>query len=259
MTCIIGGRCSNGVVLAADRKIVDEYTRDVTYRQKLYQYYYPIVVGSSGHIDPFDNFRREAVRAAQNITPNSSSDLKSHGYQISGIVYTFQTSTDAAPQKSVLNLYPYIEKLSEIIRKYKANYTSYSFDVIFAAQTQEKRAILEYIDDSGLSSDIYDSYKILGYGNIVANAFLKSMWSNNISMEDFGELCYFIIKYFDKFEIDYTVGLGGMKPQIWFIPDNGHVGEADELTLIRYDKNSENIFHNLKQYGIKKLYEMHNP
>jgi hypothetical protein len=85
------------------------------------------------------------------------------------------------------------------------------------------------------------------------------MWSNNISMEDFGELCYFIIKYFDNFEIDYTVGLGGMKPQIWFIPDNGHVGEADELTLIRYDKNSDNIFHNLKQYGIKKLYEMHNP
>jgi 20S proteasome alpha/beta subunit len=54
MTCIIGGRCSNGVVLAADRKIVDEDTRDVTSREKIYQYYYPIVVGSSGHIDPFD-------------------------------------------------------------------------------------------------------------------------------------------------------------------------------------------------------------
>ena len=72
-------------------------------------------------------------------------------------------------------------------------------------------------------------------------------------MDDFGGLCYFIIKYFDKFEIDYTVGLGGMKPQIWFIPDDGQVGEADELTLIRYDKNSYNIFHNLNQHGIKKL------
>lgn len=71
MTCIIGGRCSDGVVLSADRKIVDVDIRDVTYRKKLYQYYYPIVVGSSGHIDPFDNFMKEALEAAQNITSNS--------------------------------------------------------------------------------------------------------------------------------------------------------------------------------------------
>lgn len=74
-------------------------------------------------------------------------------------------------------------------------------------------------------------------------------------MEDFGELCYFIIKYFDKFEIDYTVGLGGMKPQIWFIPDDltKRVAEADEPTLNKYDKNFDSIFQNLKQYGFKKL------
>jgi hypothetical protein len=138
--------------------------------------------------------------------PNTSPDLTSHVYQISGIVSTFATATDAAPQKSVIDLYPYLEKLSGIIRKYKTTYT-----VILAAQTQEKRAYLEYIDYSGLPSDIY---KILGSGNIVANAFMKSVWSKDITMEYFGELCYFIIKYFDKFEIDYTVGLGEMKPQI---------------------------------------------
>ena len=54
---------------------------------------------------------------------------------------------------------------------------------------QEKGAILEYIDYSGLPSDIYD-YKILGTGNIVANAFLKSMWSKDIIMEDFAQTCY---------------------------------------------------------------------
>jgi 20S proteasome alpha/beta subunit len=254
MTCIISGKCSDGVVLSADRKIVDEDTRDVTYRQKLYQYYNPIVVGSSGHIGPFDNFRREALKAAQNITPETSIDLKSQ-YEISGIVHAYQTTTHARPQKSVINLYPYIEKLSEIIRKYKTKYSTYDFDVIFAAQTQEKGAFLEYIDISGLPSDIYDSYKILGTGNIVANAFLKSIWSKNISMDDFGELCYFIIKYFDKFEIDYTIGLGGIKPQIWFVPDDlsKQVAEADESTLGNYEKHSNRIFENLKQYGIKQL------
>jgi len=59
MICVISGRYLDGVVLSADRKIVDEDTRDVVYRPKLYQYYHPIVVGSSDHVGPFDNFRRK--------------------------------------------------------------------------------------------------------------------------------------------------------------------------------------------------------
>ena len=45
-----------------------------------------------------------------------------------------------------------------------------------------------------------------------------------------------------------------MKPQIWFIPDDlvKQVVEADESTLDKYDKNSESIFQNLKQHGLKK-------
>ena len=72
-------------------------------------------------------------------------------------------------------------------------------------------------------------------------------------MDDFGEVCYFVIKYIDKFEIAYKVGLGGIKPQIWFIPDIGQIAEADELTHIRNDKKSDSIFQNLKQHGIRKL------
>jgi 20S proteasome alpha/beta subunit len=180
MTCIIGGRCSDGVVLSADRKIVDEDIRDVTYRKKLYQYYYPIVVGSSGHIDPFDNFMKEALEAAQNITPNSPSDIN-QTYQISGVVHTLPVATQ---EKSVINLFPYIEKLTEIIRKYRKNYSNYRFDVIFAAQTKERGAFLEYIDSNGLPSNIYNHYKILGSGNIIANALLKSLWAKDMTMED---------------------------------------------------------------------------
>ena len=108
MTCIIGSRCSDGVVLSADRKIVDVDIRDVTYRKKLYQYYYPIVVGSSGHIDPFDNFMKEALEAAQNITSNSPYNIN-QTYQISGVVHTLPVATQ---EKSVINLFPYIEKLT---------------------------------------------------------------------------------------------------------------------------------------------------
>jgi hypothetical protein len=45
-----------------------------------------------------------------------------------------------------------------------------------------------------------------------------------------------------------------MKPQIWFVPDDldKQVMEADESILNKYEKNSNDIFGNLK-YGIKKL------
>ena len=66
-------------------------------------------------------------------------------------------------------------------------------------------------------------------------------------------MCYFIIKYFDIYEVDYMVGLGGMKPQIWFVPDDKPVVEATESTLDKYESNSNTIFGNLKKCGIKKL------
>ena len=70
-----------------------------------------------------------------------------------------------------------------------------------------------------MQSDIYN-YKILGSGNIVTNALLKVLWHKDITMEDFGEVCHFIISYFHRLEIDYKIGLSGMKPQIWFVPND---------------------------------------
>jgi 20S proteasome alpha/beta subunit len=53
VTCIIGGKCKNGVVLFADKKIRNPNTDALEYREKLFifqkdYFYYPIVVGSSG-------------------------------------------------------------------------------------------------------------------------------------------------------------------------------------------------------------------
>jgi 20S proteasome alpha/beta subunit len=36
MTCIIGGKCKDGIVLIADRKITDEETNQVEYKEKLF-------------------------------------------------------------------------------------------------------------------------------------------------------------------------------------------------------------------------------
>ena len=60
------------------------------------------LLGSSGHIDAFNNFRREALQAAQNIPASLSFDLKSCDYQISGIVHLLPSIRSTAPENLFL-------------------------------------------------------------------------------------------------------------------------------------------------------------
>jgi 20S proteasome alpha/beta subunit len=64
MTCIIGGKCSNGIVLVADRTVIYD-NGNVMSKEKIFCDYYPFVVASSGSTMLFDKFRREAKESAQ--------------------------------------------------------------------------------------------------------------------------------------------------------------------------------------------------
>jgi 20S proteasome alpha/beta subunit len=255
MTCIISARCSDGVALIADRKIVDDKTRNVEYRDKLYRYYYPIIVGSSGDVYAFDSFKREALDAAQNLDPETKRLGEPYSYQFSGRVSVMPNEEyKKIPMgEARINLYPYIEEFRKIVIKYQKSGT---FDIIFAAQTQEKGAFLEHIDEYGTPCDITDIYKIIGSGDVVANAFLKPVWRKDMTMNEFAEFAYFIIKYFDKSEIDYKVGLGGRKPQVWFVPDDleQKVEEADSNIIENYETVSNQMLENITKYGFKSLF-----
>lgn len=63
MTCIIGGKCNDGVVLVADKKIINPETSIYEFREKLFifqkdYFFYPIVVGSSGTVPLHKKFKR---------------------------------------------------------------------------------------------------------------------------------------------------------------------------------------------------------
>ena len=64
MTCIIGGKCSDGVVLVADRKVIC-YNRNVTSREKIFKDFHPYVIAASGDTNSFDNFKHDALTLAQ--------------------------------------------------------------------------------------------------------------------------------------------------------------------------------------------------
>src|SRR3981081_291213 len=74
MTCIIGGRCKEGVILAGDWKIIED-DGSVEFKKKIFMDYYPVVSASSGYTTQLGNFRREAREAAQILISQPDSNI----------------------------------------------------------------------------------------------------------------------------------------------------------------------------------------
>lgn len=235
MTCIIGGKCSDGVVLIADRKSIDVETGIVDFEgDKLFIFqkdffYYPIVIGSSGRTALDKKFNKDASDVLREMNPVSPvyNYKTSNPFNaiVSGMIYPYSGMSGNNKGKEVV-LSPYISELENITKKYRKEYSSQPFDVLFAAQIQHKGAVLFYIPSDGVSDDI-NKFKVIGTGEIPSNVFLKSIDPNKITMERFAKWGYFIIKYIEDKGIDNYVGVGKFEPQIYFIPNTGHLTQAN--------------------------------
>jgi hypothetical protein len=158
MTCIIGGRCKDGVALIADKKITNEETCQDEYRDKLFifkkdYFYYPIVIGSSGTVGLFDKFKNKAIGELEKIKPIGLDTVgfDEGGFEtsVSGIIYPYSSMVDSIAKEVILD--PYLERLESIIKDFRKHYTSERLDVLFAAQVKSTGAVLRYISVSGLS------------------------------------------------------------------------------------------------------------
>ena len=240
MTCIIGCKCIDGIVLISDKKITsqEENNRSIFYKDKLFSFYYHTVVGSSGSTILFEKFRDEAWSAAQ---PQSLINLGNQNIipppqNVSGVIHYYPTSVNftIVNEDNSLNFFPYLQKLEEIVKKLNKDYSlriNGNFDVLFASQTGQLKSILYYIGESGVSQQI-DQFKIIGSGESSALIFFKSLWNERFNMMESAQLEYFVIKLIEKFDIDGGIGVGNYKPQIWFLPDKNEL----------YELKDENIF-----------------
>lgn len=257
MTCIIGGKCEDGVVLIADRKIVDKETERVSYAEKISSNYNPIVFASSGSTIQYRNFKRDALHALQPLT-NSQHNYKDTKFspRVSGAVNTYSINFNSKkilePDNSVI-LFSYIDKLQTTIRELRKN-NNRDFDVLFCTQTQDRGAVIHYLHHDGTPEDIYD-FKIIGDGEKLASVFVSPLYNSNISMNDFALIGYFTIKYIDKFELHNGVGLGGQKPQVWFIPNHGNLyRDIDCPQLIEsFEFKTNMMISNFLKSGLSKL------
>jgi 20S proteasome alpha/beta subunit len=229
MTRIIGARCIDGVVLIGDRKIVN-HDNSFDFRDKLFMVYYPIVVGLAGETLPFEDVKREALEMAQrSLTIQSSKTepeiLPLDFKNISGIARVYPTSDTSTPR---LEIYQYLDKLGGVIKRHVKEYP---FEALVSAQTEDRGSLLFHFDIYGNHSDQHE-FIVTGDGRTQAIVLLKPLWNKKMSMNEFTQLAYFIIKYIDRFSLNNTVGLGGLKPQVYFVPDKGNVEEASPSNII---------------------------
>ena len=239
MTCIIGAKCKEGVVLVTDWKVISD-NESVEFKKKIFMDYYHVVVVSSGSTTQFGNLRREAKEAAQRFFGQSPN-------QVSG---AFSVYPDAVTLPTI-TLYSYLDDLKEIVKKYKKEANAYPFDALVAIQTKDRGARLHYIDAYGAMGD-HEDYIIVGSdtSRIISLVFLKPIWNRDIPMSRFLRDAFFIIKFIDRFHLDDTVGLGGNMPQI---PDSGQVQEVPPISLKGINQTVDKMLDNWEESGLDRL------
>jgi 20S proteasome alpha/beta subunit len=254
MTCIIGGKCIDGVVLVADRKVICN-NGGVESREKIFKDYHPFVVASAGSTLSFDNFRREARELAQKSLGHYDEKqefeyIPFNPKNISGITIRYPTETSYP----VIHLFRYLEELGAIVKKRKQETKAdiYTFEVLVASRTDTNETYLGYIDEHGTMNDMHE-YIIIGSDKTSDSLFLKPLWNSDMKMKEFAELAYFIIKYVDRFKTDNTVGLEGEKPLVWLIPNKGDIDKAPNDFMEEWESNTNKMLDNFVKYGIKKL------
>lgn len=219
MTYILGSIYNSGGVIIGDRKTVSIDGTITDYDEKLF-YDHPIVMGSSGTVSLSKKLRAEI-----------------QDYLIKNEI------------NSVNKFMRDIEDIAESVRK---RYSSFGdFDTLICLQIKGSVKIIQlhYPEYATKITEDVKKYTVIGSGEYYGRIFLKRLWRENMTMQQIAELGYFTIKYIEKFGLDTTVGVNHRGPQIWFIPNNDKIFEADDtllgrlerLTQIRLEKYTENI------------------
>jgi 20S proteasome alpha/beta subunit len=208
MTCIIGVRCVDGVVLAGDRRVLrgTEYSDE----PKIKRAFSGFVVGASGLSGLMDKFLFE-----MELYMGSESFKKEPSW------------------RNFLNV------LEDIVAKLFDRYGSrldenevietgaFAFDVLCACKEYLDKASLYHLYRNGFAQQV-KTFDIIGHGLYCALPFIKTLYNEKRTMIEMAKVCAFTLKLIDEANIDLTVG---GEPQIFLIPDNGDEKELSQKEI----------------------------
>ena len=189
MTYILGSKCSDGVVLIGDRRVVSGDGSSHEYEDKIFMVDPWMIVGSSGTLALFQKFRDQITEYV--ASPNCERT-------VAAIINEIETTT------------------GQLNASYHELLQGHDFDVLLGIKSTVG-SVLQYVYPYGLAEGV-SKYKVIGHGEPYGVFFLKRWWKPDMAMLDVAELGFFIIKYIHEFELDNTVGIGDENPQILLIP-----------------------------------------
>jgi 20S proteasome alpha/beta subunit len=256
LTCIIGGKCEDGVVLVSDSKVTYYDHPPLNNQPKLHSDFYHIVTGGAGSTDLYNGFKTNALFATQpgikipetfRLEQLPEYNLK-QPVQTSGVIHMYSNEYNfSSLQNNFGNLVKGINK-----SKYARDIDG-SLEVLVATQIEDKgTAELTHITETA-QSDVHD-YRAIGSSGMYSYVFLKPfyLYESKVTMYKFAKIAYFIILFIEKYEIDTDVG---GKPQIWFIPNSGELfTDKDRPEWIKeYETHLSRINDSFKQYILNEF------
>jgi 20S proteasome alpha/beta subunit len=208
MTYILAAKCKDGVVFVTDRKTMNLTKNTFEWvDEKVLRISLQVVIAWSGlgsYFDPFSRRFTEQIKNDPNPTPNE-----------------------------YLNAF---EKAFEEVRKTFPDEISNGGLAILIGVQKDEGAALFLIEGNG-GARIIEKYHSIGTSQPIGEFFLRKLWDDAMSMEDFAKLATFCITYVDKYDLDVSVGLNGKQAPIWTIPDAppppsySNIGKAPQRVL----------------------------
>ena len=165
LTVIIGAKCSDGIVLVADRKFTTVFDESVRYDNKLFGDLSHVIMGYTGIEKIFDIFRKCIVG---DVIINRDSVDNS---------YTFK------------NLMPKMAHLVTEFNQYVSQ-SHASFQLLVAKHDFEN-SVLYYINSDGITKRV--SYMSIGSGQDIADNYCSHLIHNEINMKEFTKHAYLAI------------------------------------------------------------------
>jgi 20S proteasome alpha/beta subunit len=203
-------RALDGIVLVADRKVIDQNSGQFYFLDKIYEPERGMIIGYAGNRGAFEVFKTrlklEMDRQSAQLAGNNRSE-------------------------SVLML---ISKLvQESSNRFPRDKEGFELIVGQANPAAKSLVTRVYPDGEFIPIDFNES---IGTGAPFGLAFFKTAWYTIMSMEDSAELGYFTLLFIEQRNLTNSVGLGQMHPQICYLPDKSDTTvepTPDELTNMR--------------------------
>ncbi len=184
MTAILGAKCSDGIVVVADRKITRGKDAPL-WDEKVFGDFAHIIDAYAGRRLTFDTFRKYVV-----------------GDSIVG------QKSDYSDRQN------FVQRLSVLVRRFNQVIAGDESAIEILVALHHENALYSIDREGRLTSSNYVS---LGSGRETANLLLRHIAFEKITMRDFAKEAVFAIYYMEQYHPDLKVGVGKGNPTVKYL------------------------------------------